>query len=190
MFCRNCGKELTGNPELCLNCGARPLAGSSFCPGCGAPTSPIAEICVKCGARLVKEEKARRPAPITAASILSWVLGGFSLLGALILFPLAFLWAQILPEIPEIPEMPFWGLITPALFIALGVIALIFGALYVVAGLRLWKCKRSGGIIGIVIAALGIISSFFPYPEFGFFSAAPDIALIALIAIRWGKLSR
>ena len=56
MFCRNCGKELTGSPEICLGCGARPLAGSSFCSGCGAPTTPLTEICVKCGIRLAKAE--------------------------------------------------------------------------------------------------------------------------------------
>jgi len=40
MFCRNCGKELEGAPEICMNCGAKPMAGTSFCHGCGAPTTP------------------------------------------------------------------------------------------------------------------------------------------------------
>jgi predicted amidophosphoribosyltransferase len=44
MFCRNCGKELTGTPEICMNCGARPLVGSSFCHACGAETNPLAII--------------------------------------------------------------------------------------------------------------------------------------------------
>jgi len=52
MFCRNCGKELAGTPEICLGCGAKPLVGSSFCHACGAKTSPLAEFCPKCGARL------------------------------------------------------------------------------------------------------------------------------------------
>jgi TM2 domain-containing membrane protein YozV len=52
MFCRNCGKELEGTPEICPGCGARPLVGSSFCQACGAKTSPLAEICTKCGAKL------------------------------------------------------------------------------------------------------------------------------------------
>ncbi len=56
MFCRNCGKELTGTPEICLGCGAKPLIGSSFCQACGAATNPLAEICIKCGARLGKGE--------------------------------------------------------------------------------------------------------------------------------------
>ncbi len=54
MFCRNCGKELTGTPEICVGCGARPSAGNSFCSACGAETNPLAEICIKCGVRLVK----------------------------------------------------------------------------------------------------------------------------------------
>jgi TM2 domain-containing membrane protein YozV len=52
MFCRNCGKELTGVPEICLGCGAKPLIGSSFCQACGAKTSPVAEFCTECGAGL------------------------------------------------------------------------------------------------------------------------------------------
>ena len=56
MFCRNCGKELIGTPEICLNCGAKPSAGNSFCQACGAATNPLAEICIKCGAGLAKAE--------------------------------------------------------------------------------------------------------------------------------------
>ena len=58
MFCRNCGKEMTGTPEICIGCGAKPLIGSSFCNTCGAETNPLAEICVKCGVRLGKVEAA------------------------------------------------------------------------------------------------------------------------------------
>lgn len=58
MFCRNCGKELTGAPEICLNCGAKPMAGTSFCYACGAATTPLTEICMKCGARMGKANRA------------------------------------------------------------------------------------------------------------------------------------
>jgi hypothetical protein len=79
MFCRNCGKELTGTPEICLGCGARPLVGSSFCHACGAPTNPLAEICVKCGVRLGKVETAGDVSPKSrlAVTLLAWFLGGF-----------------------------------------------------------------------------------------------------------------
>jgi len=58
MFCRNCGKELIGSPEICPNCGARPMRGNSFCSNCSAPTTPLTEVCVKCGARVVGREEA------------------------------------------------------------------------------------------------------------------------------------
>jgi len=52
MFCRNCGKELLGSPEICPNCGAEPMGGTSFCPNCGALTTELTVICPKCGVRL------------------------------------------------------------------------------------------------------------------------------------------
>jgi len=55
MFCRNCGKEITGRQDICMNCGSKPMAATSFCHGCGAPTTPLAEICVKCGVKLARD---------------------------------------------------------------------------------------------------------------------------------------
>ncbi len=88
MYCRNCGKELTGTPEICMNCGARPLAGRSFCYACGAKTNELAEICVKCGVRLTEAgAKAKTAAAAEAAGVssksrlvvtlLAWFLGIF-----------------------------------------------------------------------------------------------------------------
>jgi hypothetical protein len=82
MFCRNCGKELTGAPEICINCGAKPMAGTSFCPGCGAPTTPMTEICPKCGARVAGKAAAATGGawmPLTAG-ILDLVIGVPSLI--------------------------------------------------------------------------------------------------------------
>jgi hypothetical protein len=74
MFCRNCGRELTGNPEICTNCGANPTAGTSFCPACGAPTTPLTDICAKCGMRLAKTIK-RNTWKTKTAGILAIVVG-------------------------------------------------------------------------------------------------------------------
>ncbi len=79
-FCRNCGKELIGTPEICMNCGAKPSAGNSFCQACGAETNPLAEICIKCGVRLAKAGVAAgdvSPKSRLAATLLAWFLGGF-----------------------------------------------------------------------------------------------------------------
>ena len=82
MFCRNCGKELTGTPEICLNCGARPLAGTSFCNNCGAPTNSLAEICVKCGTRLAKaEERDISPKSRLTTTLLCAIPGYFGIAG-------------------------------------------------------------------------------------------------------------
>ena len=78
MFCRNCGKELTGTPEICLGCGAKPLIGSSFCHACGAATNPLAEICLKCGVRLTKPVAVDvSPKSRLATTLLAWFLGQF-----------------------------------------------------------------------------------------------------------------
>jgi TM2 domain-containing membrane protein YozV/ribosomal protein L40E len=79
MFCRNCGKELIGVPEICLGCGAKPLVGSSFCQACGAKTSPVAEFCVKCGAGLGLKTVAGNVSEKSrlATTLLAWFLGQF-----------------------------------------------------------------------------------------------------------------
>ena len=77
MFCRNCGKELIGTPEICIGCGAKPLIGSSFCHNCGAQTNALAEFCVKCGAKLgVKTLDTNVSAKSRlAVTLLAWFLG-------------------------------------------------------------------------------------------------------------------
>ncbi len=78
MFCRNCGKELIGTPEICMNCGARPLVGNSFCHACGAETNPLAEICIKCGVRLAKAAAVDiSPKSRLTTTLLAWFLGEF-----------------------------------------------------------------------------------------------------------------
>ena len=97
---------------------------------------------------------------------------------------------QLTPIIPKTPVIPLPGL--PTLIpIALGIECLIFAALYIVAGIYLWRGKRSGKIIGIVAGTLGIISLFFPFlGVFSFLCMLPDAALIALIVIGWEGLTR
>ena len=78
MFCRNCGKELIGTPEICMGCGARPLAGNSFCQACGAGTNALAEMCIGCGARLAKAGAVDiSPKSRITTTLLAWFLGIF-----------------------------------------------------------------------------------------------------------------
>jgi len=61
-----------------MNCGAKPIAGTSFCPDCGAQTTPLTEICVKCGARVTKGLGADiSPKSRLATTLLAFFLGEF-----------------------------------------------------------------------------------------------------------------
>lgn len=55
MFCRNCGKEVAPNAEVCVSCGVKPANGNQFCPNCGVNTNANQEICIKCGTRVAKQ---------------------------------------------------------------------------------------------------------------------------------------
>jgi len=61
-----------------MNCGAKPMAGTSFCPECGVQTTPLTEICVKCGARVAKGLGADiSPKSRLATTLLALFLGEF-----------------------------------------------------------------------------------------------------------------
>jgi RNA polymerase subunit RPABC4/transcription elongation factor Spt4 len=75
MYCRNCGKEVAEKAEICINCGAKPMAGAKYCQSCAAEVNPNAEICVKCGVRL-GGVKAKGGKDWLVALLLSIFLGG------------------------------------------------------------------------------------------------------------------
>lgn len=77
MYCRNCGKPVTGLPEFCPGCGARPHAGSTFCSNCGSQTDPLAEVCLKCGARLSRLAPDISSKSRTVLVLLAYFLGIF-----------------------------------------------------------------------------------------------------------------
>ena len=57
MFCKNCGKNLTDNSEICMNCGFKRGDGNNFCQHCGANISPGQAMCIKCGFMLIDLEQ-------------------------------------------------------------------------------------------------------------------------------------
>jgi predicted amidophosphoribosyltransferase len=80
MFCKNCGKEVSDTAEICLGCGAKPVAGYKYCNICGAETNPMAEICIKCGARVGKaEDKDVSPKSRLVVTLLAWFVGGLGI---------------------------------------------------------------------------------------------------------------
>ena len=156
-----------------------------FCPECGKELLEDAIYCSACGARLFISSSAGtgRPGTITAASILCGVLGGFEALGALILL-------AYFPFLTEIlREIPYFGIVSARFLIGIGIITLILGILYIVACNLLWKSRKSGGIIGVMLGALGILSSFAPsIGGLSLLSMIPNITIIALIALGWNSL--
>lgn len=139
MFCRNCGKELIGTPEICINCGAKPLAGSSFCQACGAPTDPLAEICMKCGARLQKAEAAGRAWMPTVAGILSIIAGAIGFFGGIVMATIG--------GIVGAAEGIFWFGTIGAPLIAIGIVAIV-GGIFALRK-RIWGLALAGAICAL-----------------------------------------
>ena len=153
MFCRNCGKELTGTPEICPECGARPMSGTSYCPNCGAPTTELTEICPKCGARVAGKavEKAGGTWMPLTAGILDLVAG----VPALIIGILVAAGLGVLGRLSGIAGV---GVIMSAI----GVPMIIFGIIAIVGGVfairrRIWGLALAGSIFALFCAwILGI----------------------------------
>jgi hypothetical protein len=76
---------LTGAPNFCLNCGAKPGEGARFCPECGAPTHLI-EVCTDGGARVAPAITRKTWKPMVAG-ILCIVTGVIDVLLALLFLP-------------------------------------------------------------------------------------------------------
>jgi len=158
MFCRSCGKELAGAPEICVNCGAKPIAGTSFCPGCGAPTTPLTEVCNKCGAQVSKTTKEKTWKP-TAAGVLCIIGGAVGLLLCLFLTCIAL----ALMGDPSVggelsinaPIVKFW---------ILGGIAIIIAIVGGICALRrrIWGLALAGSICALVgFGIAGILAIIF-----------------------------
>ena len=168
MFCRNCGKELTGAPEFCMNCGAKPMGGTSFCPGCGAPTTPMTEICTKCGARVAGKTAGVTGGswmPITAG-ILDLVIGIPGLIIGIIYAVIAGFLTFFIAGL---------GAVIGAPLIILSIVAIV-GGIFAIRK-RAWGLSLAAAICGFVVGVLG-----FPW-------TAPAIALgiAAIVFTALGK---
>ena len=148
MFCRNCGKELVGTPEICVTCGAKPMSGTSFCPGCGAPTTPLTEICTKCGAR-VKAAKARGAWQPLTAGILELVAGIPALIIGILIA------AGLGMATTAFARIPLWVSAIGAPLIICGIVAIV-GGIFALQKRR-WGIALAGSILALFCALpLGI----------------------------------
>jgi hypothetical protein len=155
MFCRNCGKELTGAPEFCMSCGAKPMAGTSFCPGCGAPTTPMTEVCTNCGTRVAEAMKMKTWMP-TTAGILCIIAGAICVIFCIVVVVLgrsigAFFGFEVVWE---------WS--------TFAIPSIILGTIAIVGGIfalkrKVWWLALVGAICAIIGPAgiLGILAIIF-----------------------------
>ena len=77
MYCRNCGKEISEQAVVCVNCGVQKGAGNSFCYNCASETIPEQVVCTKCGVSLVAAAAVPGAKSKIAAGLLGILLGGF-----------------------------------------------------------------------------------------------------------------
>ena len=145
MFCRNCGKELTGAPEMCLNCGARTMSGISFCPGCGAPTGPLTEVCTNCGAQVAKVIRGKTWKTKTAGilAIVAGVVSATEWVAVAVLEILALGW------LPMGDLIGLGGIVAAAFVIAIstGIVAIV-GGVFALKRKR-WRLALAGSICAI-----------------------------------------
>jgi hypothetical protein len=145
MFCRNCGKELTGAPESCTSCGAEARAGTSFCPECGAPTTPPAETCTSCGVHLGKAVQVKRWKTRAAGvlAIVSGVLAVSQWVTVAVLEVMALGWVPM-------GTLAGLGAVVAAAFtiaIATGIVAIVGGVFALKR--RRWRMALAGSICAI-----------------------------------------
>lgn len=152
MFCRNCGRELTGTPEICTHCGAKPMSGTSFCPSCAAPTTPLSRTCPECGTAIARGDGSETWQP-TVAGILCIIAGVLQVLSGMTIALLtgitgAFFWAG-------------WLAITGAPLVVFGIIAIV-GGIYATRR-QLWGLGLAGSICALVGPwfVLGILAIIF-----------------------------
>ncbi len=154
MFCRNCGKELTGSPEMCPGCGAKPMKGTSFCPNCAAPTTELTEICPKCGAGVAGKGKVAEKAGGTwmplVAGILDLVAGIPALIFGIFLATGLGIFGALIGGFAGVPGVG-------AILGAIAVPVIIFAIIAIVGGVfairrRTWWLALVGSIFAFLCA--------------------------------------
>lgn len=76
MYCRNCGKEMSDQAVVCVECGVQAGSGSAFCQNCGKETTPEQVVCTSCGVQLAAPAVTGGKSKMTAG-LLGIFLGGF-----------------------------------------------------------------------------------------------------------------
>jgi hypothetical protein len=130
-----------------------------------------------------------RNSVITAAAVLFIILAIFSIAGGAVLiaasaFPASFAGITFIGQITAID---------PIVLALLGVLYLGLGVVDIPVVYLLWKSRRSGGIMGLILAIIQLVT-FAITPLFpvlwvgGIVGATLAVILIVLVAVRWNTL--
>ncbi|MBE0431021.1 MAG: zinc ribbon domain-containing protein [Dehalococcoidia bacterium] len=152
MFCRNCGRELSGTPEFCAYCGAKATGATAFCPSCAAPTTPLAQVCPNCGASLARTDRQETWQP-TVGGILCIIAGVFQVLSGMAI--------ALFSGIAGAMFMMGWVAAIGAPLIILGIVAII-GGVYAMKR-QAWGLALAGAICALIApwSVLGILAIVF-----------------------------
>jgi hypothetical protein len=131
----------------------------------------------------------QRGGATSAASILFMIYGALGITGSIFLLAASVAQQSIigLPFIGALANIAAW------ILAAFGAILLAPSVLAVAAGYLLWKSKRSGGILGIAVAAtvMAVLAVMLLYPVLyvvGIVGIAVSIILVVLVGAGWRRL--
>jgi len=190
MFCRNCGRELAGTPNLCPACGSGPLMGNRFCEVCGLQAD-VSGRCPRCTAPPawpaqperavgIEEKKPSSSGALTAGGILTIVSGALGIVSGavdIIVFRLG----------DSSIDIGNWEIGIGAEYAVLGPLGIVLGIVAIVGGVCALKKKGFGlAVTGAVCAILaGSICSWLP-----FVGLPMGIIALVFIATSKGKFGR
>ena len=215
MNCPNCGVEITNGDEICNSCGTHvkytensEQGKKKLCSNCGMEFGSDDIFCGHCGARLnefivkgedepaqgeqeerekkvlkeaerneqeqqgerQREEQVKKPFVIVIAAIVSIMMGIIMI-------------TAIGPIVETELSYIIGGFAT-----VIGGITIVVGVLDIAAAYGLWKLKKWGGILGVILSIIGLLLSIpFMAIDYGL-SVILSSEMIILIALGWKSL--
>jgi len=170
-----------------------------YCPSCGRQIPDDANICPYCGfqVRLLLQQaypppvkpQPSRPLSISIAAFLLALIGFLSVISGAFMF-FAYIYIS-----ESCVSIPFFGQLLTTAMLPYAVEGLILGALFITSANWLWKCKKSGGYLAIMLliidmlSGLGLTASNSYFTPILLVGLALSLAILLLIALGWSSLT-
>lgn len=183
--------------KYCPECGSKIKEGNKFCPECG---THIAKEKIE----QKKEHKARTESKdIKICTIIFGILSALIIIVGIFFIGIAvWNWAVYTPPTAEeIAQQNIVFHTSGAPYYLMGSIPfLIFGIFGLIGTKKIWKCKKSGGVIALIFSIIGIIAAslflflaswikFLPTMILHFIVLILNIALLIFTIRCWKKLN-